>query len=1024
MTININQLRERLTRRFPDAEQVEESVVRFTRKASGQAFALYYVDIGLQLPTSPGALTSYQDRVIGKRYFDDRKSLQWSNYLYFIVSDKQAHTSEVQDAREWIEQDRTYARKFVIPESDLDTAFEPSHSISSTALPEASILSVWLGKLAEAGLDRAVVSEESLPYRLSLIEAASGTPSARSKPPMPRASTKALPFLKSMQLTTFRDFPVKRHFDFGAVNLIVGANGTGKTSLLEAIELLYCGRNKRNANADDAYNLAAAFSDGSEETATRGRPAKTFRERNLEWYGQAEVKTNNLFVSFGLFNFLDTDAAVGLADSTERIDEDLSNLLVGSEASKTWLEIERVHKAITGRLRELRPLEVQIKDEIGALDARLKEAGNVRQESDSILTRVEDMLRRLKWSVSTKENAALPAQLLEALPELESIAQQAAAFEWAESPISADRLRKYSTHAKTLCDKASTDIGRLEEHRKKERRSAEVIRTCQAAAMLIGEAARLVEAGLPSRAGELRKHQSAAASEAGLLAGLDDTVLATLAKSQPDATVAAYAKEAKTTRVAAQQAAQAAKEEYASFTRLRDRSVILAQQLRDIAAQILQDSPATEECPLCHTRFAPGDLAKHMRLGVDQHVEASGQMLLSQLHQREEALREAVLVESASSWLTKFCEQTEIEDAVTVRDAVLKIEETQDSLAETEKRIEALKKELGALESQGLAVARMEQLLEGLRDSGYALSEWTKETINHLRLAIERDQAGAAKTLEEERVKAETLQRALEASLGVGQSTAESLKAAVSHLKERQAVADSLREKLGSLFKAFPWPADRALSELVVESESLRKVAAEFQAAVARERQAKTILADSAKRKESLSKQLADISPRIERLAKADKSLDAIQKKHSLTGAMTEALKRNRAGIEAIFRRIHAPAEFAGLGENLSTLVRKNGSTQATLSEISTGQRAAFALSIFLAQNAQLRAAPPIVLIDDPIAHVDDLNALSFLDYLREISLAGNRQIFFATASEKLATLFQRKFDFLGESFRRHDLRR
>jgi ABC-type lipoprotein export system ATPase subunit len=77
-------------------------------------------------------------------------------------------------------------------------------------------------------------------------------------------------------------------------------------------------------------------------------------------------------------------------------------------------------------------------------------------------------------------------------------------------------------------------------------------------------------------------------------------------------------------------------------------------------------------------------------------------------------------------------------------------------------------------------------------------------------------------------------------------------------------------------------------------------------------------------------------------------------------------------------------------------------------------------LSLFLAQNAQLRTAPPLILIDDPIAHVDDLNCLSFLDYLREVVIAGDRQVVFATANDKLAALFERKFDFLGDQeFRR-----
>jgi len=64
-------------------------------------------------------------------------------------------------------------------------------------------------------------------------------------------------------------------------------------------------------------------------------------------------------------------------------------------------------------------------------------------------------------------------------------------------------------------------------------------------------------------------------------------------------------------------------------------------------------------------------------------------------------------------------------------------------------------------------------------------------------------------------------------------------------------------------------------------------------------------------------------------------------------------------------------------------------------------------------------------LIDDPIAHIDDLNSLSFLDYLRDVALTNRRQIYFATANDKLATLFERKFDFLGpEGFRRFNLQR
>jgi len=62
------------------------------------------------------------------------------------------------------------------------------------------------------------------------------------------------------------------------------------------------------------------------------------------------------------------------------------------------------------------------------------------------------------------------------------------------------------------------------------------------------------------------------------------------------------------------------------------------------------------------------------------------------------------------------------------------------------------------------------------------------------------------------------------------------------------------------------------------------------------------------------------------------------------------------------------------------TLIRKIDNAETPWTMISSGQRAAFALAVFLAQKAQLRAGPRVILIDDPIAHADDLNCLSFLD--------------------------------------------
>jgi hypothetical protein len=75
MTLNLRQLRVQVAERFKNVEQVDDSVVRFMREAEGNVFAVYYLDVDGDLPNSAESLSSYQDRVIGRRYFDGRRSL-------------------------------------------------------------------------------------------------------------------------------------------------------------------------------------------------------------------------------------------------------------------------------------------------------------------------------------------------------------------------------------------------------------------------------------------------------------------------------------------------------------------------------------------------------------------------------------------------------------------------------------------------------------------------------------------------------------------------------------------------------------------------------------------------------------------------------------------------------------------------------------------------------------------------------------------------------------------------------------
>jgi len=152
----------------------------------------------------------------------------------------------------------------------------------------------------------------------------------------------------------------------------------------------------------------------------------------------------------------------------------------------------------------------------------------------------------------------------------------------------------------------------------------------------------------------------------------------------------------------------------------------------------------------------------------------------------------------------------------------------------------------------------------------------------------------------------------------------------------------------------------------------------------------------------------------------ADRAVRALKKINDEYGrdqAVKKFFDQNKPIIVEIFKAIHAPNEFDDIIlETENVFVSKDG-VRRELSKISTGQRTAVALSVFFGLHLSCPQAPRVILFDDPVAFVDDLNVLAFLDFLRELTLTGNRQIFFATANKKLASLMRRKFEESGIGF-------
>jgi DNA repair exonuclease SbcCD ATPase subunit len=1016
MKVSVEYIFQKLSQRFPDLEQVDDGVIRFERKAGARPFAVCYVDVSAQIPDSSAALNEYQDRVVARHYFGGSKSLQWSNYLYFLVD-----TLPSQEAKAIVERDRKYARKFVVTETELDAALSPPSFQVSDETIKTDVLATWTAILGVANLDRAILNDEPLPKRLDLIEAAFGqrAMAVPSASPTPRAKTQ--PFLRHIRLKHFRNHPTTKEFAFGRVTLICGPNGTGKTSLMEAIELLYCGRTKRNPSAPDRYSIVATFSDNSTEIATDQRAQSLFRDRHLAWYGQSEVRTNNLFQTFARFNFLNTDAAVGLADARDDFEEDLSKLLVGPAASKTWREIERTAEKLDERLRELEAIRNQVDLDLASHKRQIAASSELRQESGAVLQKLDALLAKVLWTRDDGDAIASVNDLIESLSELDTLVKQAIQCDWVGAPVTLAHLLQFAKDTRTRVRTGELLAKQIGASEASQRRVNQELAQIQGRLADLNELLRLLGAGLPERLEEVERLEPLLATRQRAIIGFDDQPVQPLLTQEAAVTVSAYSLSAAQLAEDATRQLKDAQERYAAFCALRDESLGLGQRLREVAAQILEKGLEPDQCPLCRTRFQPGELASHMHAGVDQQVEERAKALLNTISERERSAEAATAAQLAGQWAEDACQRLGLPRSTTISQLMSNVSVAQQDYLDLVRAHSRLVAELKELEESGVTAERYRHLsadvaasfgpitLESLKEVSARLEDERRQKL------AERD--GFTQAHHDAVVKAEE-------ALAVSQGGAV-IASALAQLTERLVVTESLLLALEPYVARFPWSGEQPFSRLAVTIGTVRQIAGDYQITRSKEQSAVKVLAEASHRRDQLATQLAGLIPRIERLNESRQILATIRNEHSLTAAMEMALQQNRTAIEAIFARIHSPAEFSGLGSSMTTLVRKNNSGTATLQQISTGQRAAFALSLFLAQNAQLRSAPPLILIDDPIAHVDDLNCLSFLDYLREIVVAGDRQVVFATANDKLAMLFERKFDFLGsEDFRRYDLKR
>ncbi|MBD5546164.1 MAG: hypothetical protein HDQ97_01960 [Lachnospiraceae bacterium] len=129
--------------------------------------------------------------------------------------------------------------------------------------------------------------------------------------------------------------------------------------------------------------------------------------------------------------------------------------------------------------------------------------------------------------------------------------------------------------------------------------------------------------------------------------------------------------------------------------------------------------------------------------------------------------------------------------------------------------------------------------------------------------------------------------------------------------------------------------------------------------------------------------------------------------------------------ISDLFLLLQSPKEYEGLAFNEGVeLVGVRNNEKIPLHMMSSGQRVAAVMALFFCVHMSADCIPNIILLDEPISHIDELNILALFDLLRELVIRYDKQLFFTTSTKEVGKLFERKFSFLEKDYKKFQFER
>jgi exonuclease SbcC len=1037
--VNIQAVREKISSKLSEVSEITPGIFRGTRRQGEQDFAAYVFDLNSKLPSTVGNLSSYLDDVLGRTYFSDVTSadLRWNNYLYFVVKGEVALDPSFNTTKRILEADKDYARKFVVFEDDLERVLNELDSIAvvTGASSSTDVLQTWSTMLNSNGLDDVLDDSRTIVDIVRSVSTGTAKRSVRSRKISGVQDSKQLisSHLKSISLGGFRPYPKEREFGkLGRANLLFGPNGAGKTSFMEGLEFLFCGANRRSS-APLLSIVKGCLESGMEVSTSNVQDLSDFKTRQRLWYGSDDSgRSNNLPNQFSRFNFLNTDAAAELSlfketskPGQKNNSDTLADLLSGHEATEIWRRILALQKSISGEERDKRVLRDQANVEKTTKEENLKKLEAAPGQADAAYSIFVKDLQRIDWSAIPSEKQAVTSDLVDTLSELASQLGMVRQLSWMDASITESSIVEKEKEFTPVLISVRDELSNIDTNEQKVSSIAQ--------RLSVVEARKKGLAAIQPDAVEDLLFLTKNVKDANDELARDAKLSSALPKlPPPESWESKYG--IKTVKDANVECVNAGIKLDGEVSEIQQRLSVVTSthtqlqnamtQLNEWALKVIEHRHSDKNCPVCNTEFGPGELLRHM----GQLASVPSEVASAELSRELDRLKsEQIVIVKGKQWLAQLSEfvVTAQDDPskMCVSEAKQKAENTEIRLHELLETKKASQQRIDGYTRSGLTLTEVERLCSPF--DGQSKEVTSVVNIGEAKLRVERFLQTLLKEkseIDKENDARKNEAKHLLARLSVDSeqtlaSASEVVATRLGHLQRVAAACNVVRSHLNIQLGTDLVALQDSLEAAVLGAKNVLSLTEQDANSDTEKNTVKIRLNE-------LNSKLENHKAALERLASAQKTLTEIIEKHSLEDATAAIVQAAHKVADSIFSRIHSPSEYQVTSNSQSPLSRRNDESAVQLNEVSTGQRAAYALSMFLALNAQVKDGPKVILLDDPISHIDDLNALSFLDYLRNLVLKSDRQLFFATADEKVAGLFAHKFGFLGDDFQIIELSR